>query len=43
MSNNNSNDINFSEAEEVEIVNIGREGISYRVENVTQSVYVDIK
>ena len=27
MSNNNSN---FSEAEEVEIVNIGREGISYR-------------
>ena len=29
MSNNNSNDINFSEAEEVEIVNIGREGISY--------------
>ena len=30
MSNNNSNDINFSEAEEVEIVNIEREGISYR-------------
>ena len=29
MSNNNGNNINFSEAEEVEIVNIGREGISY--------------
>ena len=29
MSNNNSDNINFSEAEEVEIVNIGREGISY--------------
>src|SRR5215213_2407183 len=29
MSINNGNNINFSEAEEVEIVNIGREGISY--------------
>ncbi|RIA89494.1 hypothetical protein C1645_824743 [Glomus cerebriforme] len=29
MSNNNGNNINFSEVGEVEIVNIGREGISY--------------
>src|ERR1043165_2884807 len=35
MSNNNSN---FSEAEEVEIVNIGREGISYRELKILHSL-----